>query len=157
MPNTTQISAPGLTEEQLQAELAWLKEFNQASDSLDWNRWQEFWADDSFLLFGNTPKIEGKSAITQYFKEQLGYLDLMQHVILRHSFDLPLGLIYQTALVTYQIKGDPKGRQVEVPGIAVLHKQVGSDRITGFETYIDKEPLATIISEILGPSGGKST
>ena len=72
--------------------------------------------------------------------------------ILRHSFDFSLGLIYQTALVTYQIKGDPKGRKVEVPGIAVLHKRVGSSQITGFETYIDKEPLAAIIGELLAGS-----
>lgn len=78
------------------------------------------------------------------------YLDFSLNSILRHSFDPPSGLIYQTALVTYQIKGDPKERKVEVPGIAVLHKRVGGHQVTGFETYMDKEPLVSIIQEVLG-------
>lgn len=98
-PSTIQISAPGLTEEQLRNEQAWLDEFNQAADSLDWSRWERFWGDgkpylkgffelpraetgrtrDAFLQFGNTPKIIGKSAITSYFEGQLGALDLMHH------------------------------------------------------------------------------
>lgn len=40
----------------------------------------EHYVIDAFLVFGNTPKIEGKTAVTQYFKEQLGYLDLMDHM-----------------------------------------------------------------------------
>jgi hypothetical protein len=94
----TQLSAPGLSEEQLQAEKAWLQKFNQASDSLDWTRWEKWWDSgrynsrilysaqvayyviriDAFLQFGNQ-RVEGKKAIANFFQEQLGFLDLMHH------------------------------------------------------------------------------
>ena len=148
-PSATQISAPGLSAEQLLSEQAWLNEFNQAADSLNWLKWEKFWSDDAFLQFGNEPKFIGKSSIADYFSGQLGVLELMHHEIRRHSIDVPSGLIYQTARVTYRIKGDTKARIIEVPGIAVIHKKMGSNVVTGFETYIDKEPISAVVKEVL--------
>lgn len=41
--SSIEMSAPSLTEEQQRAEEAWLDEFNQAADSLDWAKWEKFW------------------------------------------------------------------------------------------------------------------
>ncbi|KAB5590023.1 hypothetical protein CTheo_6548 [Ceratobasidium theobromae] len=144
----TQISAPGLSEEQLQWERAWLQEFNTTSDSLDWLKWEKYWDNNAFLQFGNH-RVEGKEDIAKYFHEQLGVLEFMQHSITRHSFDTPLGLIYQSADVIYKVKGDPQRRAIHTSGIGVIHKRVGSQVLTGLEIFIDKEAIAAIVQEVL--------
>ncbi|CAE6431979.1 unnamed protein product [Rhizoctonia solani] len=147
---TTQISAPGLTEDQLQAERAWVDEFNQAGDSLDWSKWETWWAPDAFLQFANEPRIEGRDAISKFFEPQFAVLELMHHEITRLSFDVPLGLIYQTVVVTYKVKGDPQGRTIQVPGLAALHKRPGENVLRGVEAYVDKAPIEGVVKEVLG-------
>ncbi|CCO29561.1 hypothetical protein BN14_03577 [Rhizoctonia solani AG-1 IB] len=150
-----QVSAPGLTQDQIQAERIWLDRFMQDTDSLDWSRWGKWWADDAFIQFGNTPKIEGKESIQKYMEPQLGILELMYHEATRISFDVPLGLIYQTTIITYKVKGDLQGRSIQVPGLAVIHKQVGENVLKGFEVYIDREPVAAVVKEVLEGRGAE--
>ncbi|CAE6490208.1 unnamed protein product [Rhizoctonia solani] len=148
-----QISAPGLTEDQIKAEIAWLNEFMQAGDSLDWSRWEKGWEEDAFLQYGNSPRLQGKAAIANYFKEQLGMLEYMHHDLFRFTFDLPLGLVYQASNVKFKIKGDPKGRTIQLPALGVLHKRVGEKVLSGCEVYVDKGPLAAVAQEILQGKG----
>ncbi|KAH7333602.1 hypothetical protein B0J17DRAFT_676038 [Rhizoctonia solani] len=145
----TQISAPGLTHDELETEKTWLKHLNQDADSLDWGRWGKWWADDAFLKFGNAPRVEGKDEIAKYFGPQLSVLELMHHEIIRLSFDKYLGLIYQTVVITYKIKGDPQGRIIQVPGLGVLHKPVGENILRGLETYVDTTPVQAVVKEVL--------
>lgn len=35
-----------------------------------------------------------------------------------------------------------------MPGLAVIHKQIGSEVITGFEAYIDQDPIASVVREL---------
>ncbi|ELU42424.1 hypothetical protein AG1IA_03555 [Rhizoctonia solani AG-1 IA] len=37
------ISAPGLTEDQIQTERAWLEGYGKDVDSLDWSKWEKYW------------------------------------------------------------------------------------------------------------------
>ncbi|KAG8713861.1 hypothetical protein FRC11_010708 [Ceratobasidium sp. 423] len=147
---TTQISAPGLTQDQIQSELAWIDQFNQAGDSLDWSKWEKWWAPDAFMQFANEPRIEGREAISKYLEPQLAVLELMHHGITRLSFDEPLGLIYQSVVITYKIKGDPEGRTIQVPGLAALHKRAGEDVLRGIEVYVDKAPIEAVVKQVLG-------
>ncbi|CAE6383660.1 unnamed protein product [Rhizoctonia solani] len=146
---TVQVSASGLTENQLEAEQTWLKHFNQDGDSLNWSRWEKWWAKDAFLQFGNAPRIDGKEAIIKYLEPQINILELMHHEITRLCFDKSLGLIYQTVTITYKVKGDPQGRTIQVPGLGVLHKRVGEDLLMGFEVYIDKSPIEAVIKDVV--------
>jgi hypothetical protein len=70
--------------------------------------------------------------------------------ILRRSFDVTSELIYQTELLNYRIKGDPKARDIEVHALAVIHKKVGSDTVTGFEAYFDQQPIVEVVRELRG-------
>ncbi|KAF8687554.1 hypothetical protein RHS03_09968, partial [Rhizoctonia solani] len=151
----TQLSAPGLTSEEIQAERAWIDQFAQDSDALDWSRWDKWWADDAFFQFGNTPRIEGKKAIQKYMEPQYSVLEFMHHGVIRISFDVPLGLIYQTTIISYKVKGDLEGRTIQIPGLAILHKRVGENVLKGFEVYIDKGPIEAVAKEVLG--GGRQT
>ncbi|KAB5590021.1 hypothetical protein CTheo_6546 [Ceratobasidium theobromae] len=144
-----QVSAPGLSDGEMLKELRWLEEFIGAADSLDWSKWEKYWDDNAFLQFCNCSKIEGKEAIAHHWQEKLGVLEQMEHTeIVRRSFDRSLGIIYQTEKLRYKIKGDPHARVIDVSGLAVIHKKIGSDVITGFETYIDQEPIVTIVREL---------
>ncbi|CAE6398429.1 unnamed protein product [Rhizoctonia solani] len=145
-----QVSAPGLAQDQIQAEQAWLKEFLQDADSLNWSIWGKWWADDAFLQFGNTPRMEGKESIQKYMEPQFSVLEFVHHEVSRISFDVPLGLIYQTVVVTYKVKGDPQGRSIQVPGFSVLHKQVGENLLKGLEVYSDGGPVEAVVKEVLG-------
>ncbi|CAE6535246.1 unnamed protein product [Rhizoctonia solani] len=153
---TAQVSAPGLTQDQVEVEMTWLKHFNQDGDSLDWSRWEKWWASDAFLQFGNAPRIEGKEAINKYLEPQINILELMHHEIIRLSFDKSLGLIYQTVIITYKVKGDPQGRTVHVPGLGVLHKRAGDNLLTGLEVYIDKAPIEAIAKEVIEGNRAKA-
>ncbi|CAE7140886.1 unnamed protein product [Rhizoctonia solani] len=146
---TAQISAPGLTQDQLETEQSWLKHFNQDGDSLDWSKWEKWWAGDAFLQFGNAPRIDGKEAIVKHLEPQLNALELMHHEIIRLSFDKHLGLIYQTVVITYKVKGDPQERTIQVPGLGVLHKRIGEKLLTGFEIYVDKAPIEVVVKEVI--------
>ncbi|KAJ1300721.1 hypothetical protein OPQ81_002365 [Rhizoctonia solani] len=114
---TAQVSAPGLTQGQLQDEQTWIKNFMQNGDSLDWSKWEKWWATDAFLQFGNTPRIQGREAISHYLKPQLEVLEFMHHEIIRLSFDLALGLIYSTTDITYKVKANRRESSKGVRGI----------------------------------------
>jgi hypothetical protein len=58
------------------------------------------------------------------------------------------GLIYHTASVSMQVKGDPKERVFTVPALTVLHKRVGEDQTTGMEVYIDIESAKEVLKEL---------
>ncbi|ELU42423.1 hypothetical protein AG1IA_03554 [Rhizoctonia solani AG-1 IA] len=68
----------------------------------------------------------------------------------RYSFDLPLGLIYMSATVSFRVKGDPKGRTIQVSVIGVIHKRPGELVATGGEIYFDNSPIVAVIQEVLG-------
>ncbi|CAE6468859.1 unnamed protein product [Rhizoctonia solani] len=146
---TTQVSAPGFTQDELETEKTWVKNFNQDADSRDWSKWSKGWADDAFLKFGNAPRVDGKDEIAKYFEPQFSIIGFMHHEIIRLSFDKDLGLIYQTVIITYKIKGDSQGRTIQVPGLAVLHKPVGENILRGLETYVDTAPVQTVVKEVL--------
>ncbi|CAE7111089.1 unnamed protein product [Rhizoctonia solani] len=146
---TAQISAPGLTEEQIQVERAWLAGFVQAVDTLDWSKWEGWWAQDGFIQFGNSPRVQGKEAIAVFHKQAFGAFEYLHHEITRCTFDVALGLIYQTTTLTVRIKGDPEKRTIRVPGLGVIHKKVGEIQTTGNEVYIDTSPVMSVVQEVL--------
>ncbi|CAE6450146.1 unnamed protein product [Rhizoctonia solani] len=144
-----QVSAPGLTEDQIQAELTWLEGFAHGSESLDWTKWEGFWAKDAFLQFGNLPRIQGKEAIASSHGLMFGAFEYLSHDWTRFSFDVPLGLIYQTCTVTYRVKGDPEKRDLRFPGLSVVHKKIGETQATGLEIYVDSSPVMSVVQEVL--------
>ncbi|KEP49462.1 SnoaL-like domain protein, partial [Rhizoctonia solani 123E] len=146
-PSAPPASAPGLTDDQIRAEETWLDEWIQAADSMDWSKWEKFWDSDAFLQFCDTPKLEGKDAIARHWQEKFGFLDQFKHArIVRRSFDVTSDLIYQTELLNYKIRGDPRAREIEVHALAVIHKKFGSSVVTGFEAYLDQQPITDILS-----------
>ncbi|CEL56640.1 hypothetical protein RSOLAG1IB_07966 [Rhizoctonia solani AG-1 IB] len=150
-PPAPPASAQGLSDEHLHAEEKWLSEWIQAANSMDWSQWERFWDDDAFLQFCDTPKLEGRDAIARHWRDRFSYLDRFEHTrILRRSFDVTSELIYQTELLNYRIKGDPKARDIEVHALAVIHKKVGSDTVTGFEAYFDQQPIVEVVRELRG-------
>ncbi|KAG8713862.1 hypothetical protein FRC11_010709 [Ceratobasidium sp. 423] len=167
-PSAPPASAPGLTDDQIRTEENWLDEWVQAADSMDWSRWEKFWdcgrcnwditvkedslAElDAFLQFCDTPKLEGKDAIARHWQEKFSVLEQFEHTrILRRSFDVTSDLIYQTELLNYRIKGDPQARGIEIHALAVIHKKVGSNVVTGFEAYLDQQPIAEVVRELRG-------
>ncbi|CAE6335659.1 unnamed protein product [Rhizoctonia solani] len=145
------VSAQGLTGEQLHAEENWLSEWTLAADSMDWSQWESFWDNNAFLQFSDTPKLEGKEAIAHHWREKFGFLDQFKHIrVVRRSFDVTSGLIYQTELLNYRIKGDPKARDIEIRALVVIHKKIGSATIEGFEAYFNQQPIADVVRELRG-------
>jgi hypothetical protein len=71
----------------------------------------------------------------------------------RCSFDSVCGIIYQTALVAYQVKGDEQGRTVTIPALAAIHKRAGDEKITGLEVYGDATPMKEIVKEVMSSRG----
>ncbi|KAG8743223.1 hypothetical protein FRC10_000224 [Ceratobasidium sp. 414] len=69
----------GLTQDQWESEQKWLKEFNDATDALDWEQWKDFWHEDSFFKFCSSTRVEGKVAIAKYFKEYFAGYKSMKH------------------------------------------------------------------------------
>lgn len=37
---------------------------------------------------------------------------------------------------------------IEIQGLAVFHKEIGSDTIKGFEAYVDQEPIKAVVREL---------
>ncbi|CAE6468459.1 unnamed protein product [Rhizoctonia solani] len=147
---TVQISASGLTHDQLQAEQAWLEGYAKDVDSLDWSKWGERWDKDAFLQVGNLPKFQGKDAIGNFYKEAfINISDYVHHQYIRYSFDLPLGLIYTTGTVSFKIRDDKKGRTIQVQAIGVIHKRMGESVATGAELYFDNSPITTVLQEVM--------
>ncbi|KAJ1300722.1 hypothetical protein OPQ81_002366 [Rhizoctonia solani] len=152
MPTSTiPASITDLTDEQVRAEENWLDEWTQAADSMDWSKWERFWSDDAFLQFCGTPRLEGKDAIAHHWQEKFGFFDQFKHSrVVGRSFDLKANLIYQTELLNYRIKGDPLARDIEIRALAVIHKEVGRDAVTGFEVYFDQQPITELVRELRG-------
>ncbi|CAE6468456.1 unnamed protein product [Rhizoctonia solani] len=148
-PSAVQISYDGLTEDQVQAEQAWLEGYAKDTDSLNWFRWGGRWDKDAFFQYGNLPRCYGKEAIGQFYEQFTQTLESMHHIHTRSSFNLPLGLIYTTWAVSYKIKDDPKGRTIQVPALSVFHKRLGEDVAAGCEIYVDIGPVAAVIQEVL--------
>ncbi|KAG9121966.1 hypothetical protein FRC07_001841 [Ceratobasidium sp. 392] len=69
----------GLTEEQWEFEQRWLKEFNDAGDTLDWEKWKNFWHEDSYFNFCSSGRVEGKEALAKYFKDYFSGYKWMKH------------------------------------------------------------------------------
>ncbi|CUA69005.1 hypothetical protein RSOLAG22IIIB_08257 [Rhizoctonia solani] len=145
---TSQISAPGLTEQQVLDERAWLDGYAKALDSLDWAKWEGRWTEDAFLQFGNLPRIQGKEAIATFHEQMFGAFEYLHHNFTRYSFDVPLELIYQTTIVTFRVKSDPEKRDIQVPGMSVIHKKTGENQATGCEIYVDSSPVMAVVQEI---------
>ncbi|KAG8706380.1 hypothetical protein FRC08_001105 [Ceratobasidium sp. 394] len=127
----------------------WLLRFTEAMDSLDLNRWSTFWTDDVFCQFGNAPRQEGKTAMIKFFEPQLKLVDSLTHTILRCYYDTTSGIIYQTGLMTYEVKGDQQGRKITMPALAVIHKQQGKETISGLEVYADTTPMKEVAQEVM--------
>ncbi|KAG8768037.1 hypothetical protein FRC12_005866 [Ceratobasidium sp. 428] len=144
-----EVYALGLADDQVQMEKEWLDGFRKATDSLDWAVWGNFWDDNAILQFNNT-RIEGKDKIGQHFEGQFKLLKLMKHTTTRVSIVEPPGLIYQNSTVSYKVSGDSSDRTIDIPGLAIIHKRSGAKVLTKFETYIDTEPLVSIIKEVVG-------
>ncbi|CAE6395433.1 hypothetical protein ACGC1H_002068 [Rhizoctonia solani] len=153
---TAQISAPGLTEEQVQVERAWLEGYAQAAESLDWTKWEVWWTNDGFLQFGNLPRVQGKDAIASFHAQMFAPFESLRHNFTRYSFDLPLGLIYQTSTVIFRVKDDPEKRDIEIPGLAVIHKKIGEKHATGCEMYLDSSPVMSVVQEVLKQKAASS-
>ncbi|KAG9128549.1 hypothetical protein FRC07_003438 [Ceratobasidium sp. 392] len=143
----------GLTADQLQTEQKWLQIFNDTSDELNWEKWQDYWTNDAFLVFGHKVRIEGKQALDQHFSHYLKLFKTTKHEITRHTFDLNRGLIYQTANVTSVINGDPEAKAIIAPILMVIHKQAGEDKIRGLEMYGDLSQVEDKIKEVLTKAG----
>ncbi|KAF8604428.1 hypothetical protein BDV93DRAFT_522544 [Ceratobasidium sp. AG-I] len=138
-----------LTETQVQEERAWLSNFNRALDSLDvLGRWAPFWAEDAFVQFSNLPRVENKPAVLADLARLFGYFQFVKHQTLRVSLDPANGLIYHTASVSMQVKGDPQERIFTVPSLTVLHKRVGEQVTTGMEVYIDISQATDVLKEL---------
>ncbi|KAG8768041.1 hypothetical protein FRC12_005870 [Ceratobasidium sp. 428] len=136
-------------EPQLVKEEDWLSRFMEAMDSLDLNRWSEFWTDEIFCQFGNAPKQEGKETVIKFFEPQLKVVQSLTHRILRCSYDTTRGIIYQTTLLTYEVKGDQQSRKITVPGLAVIHKQPAEEKTSGMEIYVDTTPMKEVVKEVM--------
>ncbi|QRV95415.1 hypothetical protein RhiJN_23433 [Ceratobasidium sp. AG-Ba] len=144
---TREVYAPGLTDKQVSAEVDWMERFIEAADSLDWAKWQNFWDDSAVLCLNNT-KIEGKAEIEKHFQQQLGPIGYMKHVITRLSFVVPPGLVYQSSNVAYKVRNDRLDRTIDVPAVAIIHKQTGAEALTKFEAYNDLSLLRSVVEEV---------
>ncbi|KAG9121414.1 hypothetical protein FRC07_002639 [Ceratobasidium sp. 392] len=130
-------------EPQLTKEEDWLKRFTEAMDSLDVNCW------NFVCQLGNAPKQEGKTTTIKFFEPQMKLLQSFTHTTLRCSYDTMRGIIYQTALLTYEVKGDSQGRKITVPVLAVVHKQLDAEQASGIEIYADTTPMKEVVKEVL--------
>ncbi|KAG8753063.1 hypothetical protein FRC12_011680 [Ceratobasidium sp. 428] len=139
----------GLSADQLPTEQLWLREFNDISDELDWGKWQEFWADDAFFVYGHKVRIEGKQALDEHFNQTLKMFETNKHDITRHSFDPSRGLIYQTANVTSVINGDPEAKSMVTPVMMIIHKKPGEAELRGLEMYGDFSQVEDKIKEVM--------
>ncbi|KAG8768036.1 hypothetical protein FRC12_005865 [Ceratobasidium sp. 428] len=136
----------GLTKEQWEFEQKWLKDFNDATDTIDWEQWKHFWHEgldlDAFFNFCGSSRIEGKMALGKYFKKYFMGYKQMEHKPTRHSFDVSRGIIYQSLIVSSIVKGDKGDRSIDIQGITLIHKRVGESQTRGLEVYADVSPLA---------------
>ncbi|KAG8762402.1 hypothetical protein FRC12_009059 [Ceratobasidium sp. 428] len=139
----------GLSADQLPTEQLWLREFNDISDELNWGKWQEFWADDAFFVFGHKVRIEGKQDLDQHFNQYNKMFEASKHDITRHSFDPVRGLIYQTANVTSVIRGDPEAKSIVTPVMMIIHKKPGEAELRGLEIYGDFSQVEDKIKEVM--------
>ncbi|KAG8787045.1 hypothetical protein FRC12_015967 [Ceratobasidium sp. 428] len=144
-------SSISLTEAEINQEHAWLANFNQALDSIDiCGRWAPFLADDSFVQFANDPRVEQKDAVLAQLAQLFGYFQSIKHSTTRVSLDPAAGLIYHSASVSMQVKGDPQERIFIVPALITLHKKPGEEQATGMEVYIDIGPAKEVLKELAG-------
>ncbi|KAF8604429.1 hypothetical protein BDV93DRAFT_606111 [Ceratobasidium sp. AG-I] len=136
-------------EPRLENEEEWVARFTDAMDSLDWVRWGPYWSNGAFLQFGNAPKQVGNEIIGQFVGVQKKLVKKMTHRTLRCSYDSARGLIYQSAILTYRVNGDTQDRTTDVPALAVIHKQIGEEVITGMEIFVDRAPVMEIVKEVM--------
>ncbi|QRV73928.1 SnoaL-like domain protein [Ceratobasidium sp. AG-Ba] len=139
----------GLSPGELDVEQKWIQRFNDVADELNWSKWQEYWADDAFLVFGHKVRIEGREALTRHFDTYLKLFKSSRHELTRHSFDLTQGLIYQTAKVTSIINGDPTAKPIATPIITIIHKRVGESKLRGLEMYGDLSEVEDAIKQVM--------
>ncbi|KAG9128551.1 hypothetical protein FRC07_003440 [Ceratobasidium sp. 392] len=154
-PHTVWNSSPeelGLTADQLQAEQKWIKAFNETGDELNWDKWQEYWTDDAFLVWSTKIHIEGKPALTQHFNTNLKLFKSAQHEVTRHSYDHAQGLLHQTAKLFRVINGDPEGKTIITSALIVIHKKVGEPKIRGMEVFGDMSEVEATIKAVLSKS-----
>ncbi|KAG9086108.1 hypothetical protein FRC07_013202, partial [Ceratobasidium sp. 392] len=65
------------------------------------------------------------------------------------SYDTTRGIIYQTALLTYEVKGDSQGRKITVFVLAVVHKQAEEEKVSGIEIYAESTLMKEGVKEVL--------
>ncbi|KAG9128552.1 hypothetical protein FRC07_003441 [Ceratobasidium sp. 392] len=152
-PHTVWNSSPeelGLTADQLQAEQKWIKTFNETGDELNWDKWQDYWSDDAFLVFSTKIRIEGKPALAQHFTTSIKLFKSAKHEVIRHSYDHARGLLYQKANLIQVVNGDPEGKAISTPVLTVFHRKVGESQVHGMEFYGDMTQLDDTIKAVLG-------
>ncbi|CAE6468454.1 unnamed protein product [Rhizoctonia solani] len=148
---TAQTPVTSITQDQLQAEKAWIEGYYKDLDGLDWSKWEKYWDKDAFLQVGNLSRVHGRGAIENFYKDGLiNIFESVHHESNRElTLDEFLGLIYSSRVVSYKIKGDPKGRTIRVPEMAVIHKRPGENVATGAEIYFDNTPIAAAVQEVM--------
>lgn len=52
-------------------------------------------------------------------------------------------------MLTYRVKEDSQGRIAEVPALAVIHKEIGQEVITGMEIFVDRAPVLEIVKDVM--------
>ncbi|KAG9128550.1 hypothetical protein FRC07_003439 [Ceratobasidium sp. 392] len=142
----------GLTADQLRDEQKWIKAFNEAGDELSWDKWQDYWEDDAFLVIGNKFRLEGKPALAQHFNAGFKFFKSAKHEVVRHSYDLPRGLLYQTMKLYKVLHGDPENKNIVTPSLSVIHRKIGEPKIRGVEAYEDLSEYEAAIKAVLSKS-----
>ncbi|CAF1452869.1 unnamed protein product [Adineta steineri] len=125
--------------------LLWLKEFHEASASLNAEYFiKKFFDDDAILQFANNSIIKGHENLIKNFQKQFDSLDMMHHEI--EHFDILPDRIYQYAKILYKVKGDTE--IISIPGLAVFHKTKDEQKIKRFDVFCDPSPLTDKIQMI---------
>ncbi|KAB5590024.1 hypothetical protein CTheo_6549 [Ceratobasidium theobromae] len=143
----------GLSEEDWKAECKWVKDFNEATDTLDWELWKEFWTEDAFFKFAGYPRLDGREQIGVFLRAHFAKYKMMEHRATRHTYDLPRGIIYQGLVVTSVVKDDPEDRLTTVLAMNILYRRPGESQIRGMEIFTDMSPMEKVYQDVMTKLG----
>ncbi|BGP20539.1 hypothetical protein JCM10213_003803 [Rhodosporidiobolus nylandii] len=132
-------------------EKEWLKQLDIASDSLDISSWERFFQPDAIARLGNSPELRGWAEIQAALMPVLSSLSLMKHTVVHTTFVPPEGVVYHSCLVSYKVKGDETDEQFDLPALAVISKELGTQewQLSRFEVFNDLSPVLLRVKEVM--------
>jgi len=113
---------------------AWIASYFAKVDRMDPRGLAAWYADNGRFRFGNSPSVEGKTAIIKVLRGFYGSIRSMSHEMTGCWVDGETGV--WEAEVTF---GLPDGRTVTIPAVSVLRTRDG--KVHDFRMAMDAAPL----------------